>query len=230
MGQNIKQSIHRYYEERAREYDEIYAGGGPASISDPELYVRETEAVARLIPQHVGARHIDLACGTGYWLAHYHHKCTHITLVDQSRAVLAECRKKIDNCNVKCLIEILHADLFHCPLPLNGYDSALAGFIISHFDEIEEEQFFGLLKDIIKPGGRFVILDSSWTEERARARDKKGLQTRTLSDGREFAILKKYFDRNDFAGLGQRYGAEMEVLFEGRAFILASGRFKESEK
>ena len=183
MEKDIKHSIHRYYEERAPEYDEIYSGGGPASIADPELYAQETRAVSALLPGRVGARHIDLACGTGYWLPHYHHKCTHITLVDQSPAALAECRKKIESCNIGSRAEIVQADLFDCPLPQTGYDSTLAGFIVSHFDENEEKQFFRLLKSILKPDGCFIILDSSWTEERARTRRKKGLQIRTLNNG-----------------------------------------------
>lgn len=226
MGKDIKRSIYRYYEERAPEYDEIYSGGGPASISDPELYVTETAAVSRLLPRYAGARHIDLACGTGYWLPHYHHKCAQITLVDQSPAVLAECRRKIGICNIGNRAEIIQADLFDCPLPQNSYDSAMAGFIVSHFGEREVEKFFRLLRSILKPDGCFIILDSSWTGERALTRSKEGPQSRTLNDGRKFTILKRYFDRYDFEAMGRKFDAEIELLFEGRIFILSAGRFR----
>jgi len=226
MEQDVKQSIYQYYEERAPEYDEIYSGCGPASMSEPGLYVRETKIVSELIPKYVGNNHVDLACGTGYWLPHYHHKCSHITLVDQSAAVLAECSKKIDIHSVSSEINIIQSDLFNSQLPKNSYDSAMVGFIISHFDEGEEQKFFYMLRNILKPGGYFIILDSSWTAERAEARNKNGLQTRTLNDGKEFTIIKHYFDSSDFADMASRYNADIEVPFEGRAYILAVGRFR----
>ena len=226
MEPDVRQSIYQYYEERAPEYDEIYSGGGPASMPDPALYVRETKAVSELIPKYVSGNHIDIACGTGYWLPHYHHKCEQITLMDQSSAVLAECRKKIDSLDIRDKMSIIHADLFKYPLPKNSYDSAMVGFIISHFDEGEEHKFFNLLKSILKPNGSFVMLDSSWTAERAEVRKKNGLQTRTLNDGREFTIIKHYFDKSDFADMASRYNADIEVPFEGRAYILAAGKFR----
>jgi ubiquinone/menaquinone biosynthesis C-methylase UbiE len=226
MEQDVKQSQYQYYEERAPEYDEIYSGGGPATMSEPDLYVRETKAVSDLIPKHIRGNHIDIACGTGYWLPCYHHKCSNITLVDQSPAVLAECRKKIDSLGIKNKVNIMQANLFNHPLPKNSYDSAMVGFLISHFDEGEEQSFFDMLKSILKPNGYFIILDSSWTAERAEVRNKNGLQTRTLNDGREFTIIKHYFDHNDIVNLASRYDADIEVLFEGRAYILAAGKFR----
>ncbi len=56
----LKRNIHEYYDERAAEYEIIYTGGVPASISDPTAYKEEVHTISRLLPSYIGGDHIDM--------------------------------------------------------------------------------------------------------------------------------------------------------------------------
>lgn len=226
MGANnseLERNIHEYYDERAPEYDEIYTGGGPASISDPNAYQEEVRIISSLLPKYIYGKHLDLACGTGFWLPFYERNCFAITLVDQSEPMISECFQKIKKLGIESKTKIICADLFNYTFKQNMYDSALIGFLISHLISAQEQYLFDILRRILKQKGRFTIIDSIWNEERAITRNKTGVQKRVLNDGREFEIYKRYFEKKDFDFLAEKYGLNFTVIHEGRAFIAAVG-------
>ena len=101
-----------YYNERASEYEEAYTlGTGTASIPDPSVFTTEVQSLASHVKRLARGRPIDVACGTGYWLPHYAPSCSSITLFDQSEAMLAECRKKIDALAIGDRCTLLRGDL-----------------------------------------------------------------------------------------------------------------------
>ena len=67
-----------------------------------------------------------------------------------------------------------------------------------------------------------VILDSSWSAERAVAKPKQAVVRRTSTDGREFDVYKRYFDTSDIVQMAQRHGFQASVAHAGRAFIAAT--------
>lgn len=224
MGQNIKQEIYDYYNERAPEYEEIYTlGTGPASIPDPSVYRKEVKTVSKIISKYVGENHIDMACGTAFWLQFYHHKCLSITLVDQSSNMIEESRKKVEKFNILKKVEFICKDILNCKFKEQFYDSALAGLLLSHLDDNEENKLFEGLKLALKPGGNLILLDSVWTRERAKAREKSALQKRLLNNGREFTILKKYFTSKDIKNLFGKHKVDLKAVHSGRVFITGIG-------
>lgn len=223
MNPKQKQNIFEYSDARAAEYDKNYITGSSASIYDHDAYREDDFTISRLLPKYISGEHIDLACGTGFWLQFYEKNCHAITLIDQSERMLSQCSQKIKKLGIESKIQIICDDLFNYPFEHNKYDSALISFLISLLTKSEERELFNILKRILKPGGIFIIIDSIWSNERAVTRKKIGIQKRVVNDGREFQIYKRYFDKKDFEHLADKHKANLSVIHEGKEHIAAAG-------
>ncbi|HTY82408.1 MAG TPA: class I SAM-dependent methyltransferase, partial [Dehalococcoidales bacterium] len=174
----------------------------------------------------LSGRCLDIACGTGFWLPYYHQNCSHITLIDQSEKMLAECARKIELSGIKDKAELINHEIFSYKFPKARYDCANIGFLISHFNDVEMEKFFTVLKSTLVPRGTFVITDSVWSGfYKSIGMKKEGMAPRSLFDGRKFQIYKTFFEREDIQDLGRRHGFDVDIKFFGEVFFLAAGRF-----
>jgi ubiquinone/menaquinone biosynthesis C-methylase UbiE len=216
----------RYYDERASEYEEAYVRGtGTASIPDPDVFRREGAQLTGVVERFARGRIIDLACGTGYWLQHYAQGCSNITLLDQSARMLDECRKKTEALDLADRCTVVQADVFEQEFPERAYDCALVGFLLSHLIEDQERSVFEKLGRMLDVSGRFLILDSAWSPERATFNAKTERQERRLNDGTRFEIYKRYIDRQDIDGWSTKYGVQLAIEQFGTAFVAVSGWF-----
>jgi ubiquinone/menaquinone biosynthesis C-methylase UbiE len=217
-----------YYDERAPEYEEAYTlGTGTSSIRDPEVFTAEARVLADAVRRFARGRMIDLACGTAYWLPEYAPQCSHITLFDQSDRMLAEARVRLERLGVVDRCAVVHGDFFDCTFAKNAYDTALVGFFLSHLTEAQEPWLFAALRLMLGSSGRFLILDSAWSPERAAVNAKVERQPRHLNDGTPFEIYKRYCDRDDIAGWALNYDVDLRVEHFGSAFYAVSGTFVE---
>jgi demethylmenaquinone methyltransferase/2-methoxy-6-polyprenyl-1,4-benzoquinol methylase len=216
----------RYYDERASEYEEAYVfGTGTASIPDPDVFRREASVLTGVVGRCARGRIVDIACGTGYWLPHYAAQCSSITLIDRSQRMLDECRKKVVALEVSARTTIVQDDVFDHAFTPHAFDFALVAFLTSHITDDQEQLLFERLRGTLDPAGRFLILDSAWSPERARFNSKVERQERRLNDGQRFEIYKRYCDRQDLAAWETRYGVNLAVEHFGAAFFAVSGRF-----
>ena len=224
MGPDLRDSMHRYYDARASEYEEAYLlGTGTASITDPEIFRREVSVLAGIVERFGRGRLIDLACGTGFWLPFYAPRCSAITLIDQAPRMLDECRKKIAVLDGTERMTVVHGDVLEHPFAQGAYDSALVGFLLSHLTDAQEQLLFERLRSMLDVEGRFLILDSAWSLERARFNAKTERQERRLNDGTTFEIYKRYIDRQDIAEWETKYGMATTIVHFGAAFLAVSG-------
>jgi SAM-dependent methyltransferase len=224
MEPDLRRSMLRYYDERAAEYEEAYVRGtGTASIPDPEVFRREAAQLVAVVERFARGRIIDLACGTGYWLPHYAGRCSSITLLDQSRKMLDECTKKTEALGIADRCTVVRADVFEHAFDACAHDCALVGFLLSHLTEEQERLVFEKLGRTLDTSGRFLILDSAWSPERARFNAKIERQERRLNDGSRFEIYKRYCDRQDIDGWATKYGARLAIEQFGTAFFAVSG-------
>ena len=210
-----------------REYEEAYTlGTGTSSLSDPSIFTAEATVLANIVHRFVHGRVIDLACGTAYWLPQYVSACSCITLFDQAEKMLEEGRIKVEQLGVGDRCSFLQGDSFSHEFRRDAYDCALVGFFLSHLTELQEALVFGALKNMLAPSsGRFLILDSAWSPERARFNAKAERQERRLNDGRRFQIHKRYFDQRDLSDWANKYDVTISIEYFGTAFFAASGRF-----
>jgi ubiquinone/menaquinone biosynthesis C-methylase UbiE len=227
MDPHLRQHMLEYYNERASEYEEAYTlGTGTTSMTDPRIFTNEAMLLANIVHGFVHGRLIDLACGTAYWLPQYASACSRITLFDQSEKMLEESRRKVEKLGVGDRCSFLQGDFFVHEFGADAYDCALVGFFLSHLTEVQEGLLFAALKNMLDPpSGRFLILDSAWSEERARFNAKTERQERRLNNGTPFEIYKRYFDRQDISGWEKKYDVTMSIEHFGTASFAVSGRF-----
>ncbi|MGE5557260.1 MAG: class I SAM-dependent methyltransferase [Bacillota bacterium] len=217
-----KEMLH-YYEERAGEYDLVYQGRVQTSL-DSGLYPEEAAKVGSMVRGFGSGHLIDIACGSGFWFPFYALNCRRFTFIDQSRAMLDECRKKVGALSAMEKAEFIQGDIFRADLPENTYEAALAGFLLSHFTRKQENAFFRLLDKILKPEADLMIIDSSWSPERQSKRAKEGIQERALEDGRKFRIYKKYYAETEIPELMARFGFQSGEVFFGAVFLAVKGK------
>jgi hypothetical protein len=105
------------------------------------------------------------------------------------------------------------------------FNFALIGFLISHLTESQERDLFAALRRMLAPSGRFLVLDSAWSHERARVNRTVEQQERRLNDGSAFRIFKRYFDRDDINRWQERHGVEVRIEYLGAGLLAVSGAF-----
>jgi demethylmenaquinone methyltransferase/2-methoxy-6-polyprenyl-1,4-benzoquinol methylase len=211
-----------YYNERAHEYDDLYAGTMP-SIDAPDLYTIDVRNITKLVSRFAARNVIDIGCGTGYWLSFYGANASHILLVDESANMLRECRIRAHRLGIAEKCDFVRGNFFNAKLAGGHYDGAIIGFVLSHVDADDEKVLFSRLDTLLTQDAQILIIDSTWSAFRARSRNKDGMQKRVLNDGRVFSIYKRYFTLDELFALMHRHGFDVTVSYTGDVFCAAIG-------
>ncbi len=218
MNSDRMSDFFQYYDERAAEYDQVYSAKGPA-IPAPESYARDVQEITAVCKKY-GCGHIaDIGCGTGYWLAHYYRNCQEITLIDQSRNMLVACQARVAEFERDVKVNYIKGDFFKIRFLTEAFDSSVAAFFISHLDNDGRGVFFNKLRGLLRPGAAFLWIDGVWSEERAKYREKDGMQLRKLEDGREFSIYKRYFTVIEACAILEAEKFSIDSAYEGSVFF-----------
>ena len=194
---NILQEQIAYYRARAGEYDQWFLRQGRYDRG-PELNTRwfsEADQVRATLDTFAPTgRVLELACGTGQWTQHLVRHADSLTALDASPEVLEINRACISNARVR----YVQTDLLDWK-PDGQYDAVFFGFWLSHVPPERFESFWGLVRDCLAPGGRVFLVDSLY-EPTSTAADhrlegaEEVTQTRRLNDGREFHIVKVFYE------------------------------------
>ncbi|UCD04717.1 MAG: class I SAM-dependent methyltransferase [candidate division WOR-3 bacterium] len=210
-----------YYDERASEYDGIYEGHTPG-MPEADLYKKDVEKIKSICGRFGKGHLIDVACGTAYWLPYYASNCSEITLVDQSRHMLAACRKRVNSLNLDISINYIKSDFFEVRFLSKVFDSAVVAFLMSHLTEEATGFFIDKLRRILNPRASVLWIDGSWSPIRKKYRDKSGLQERKLENGRAFSIFKRYFDEHDIESFLHENSLVRKAFYFGDVFFAVS--------
>ncbi len=221
----LKQQI-AYYRARAPEYDDwFFRRGrydrGPAVNADWFAEVAcVRDALEAFRPE---GDVLELACGTGLWTEPLLASARRITAVDAAPEVLALNHERVHSPAVR----YIRADLFTWR-PEERFDAVFFGFWLSHVPPEKFESFWRMVASALKPGGRVFFVDSKY-EPTSTARDHRlgdpgeGMVNRRLSDGREFKVVKIFYQPEDLAGRLQSLGWTTRIHETPNYFIFGEG-------
>jgi ubiquinone/menaquinone biosynthesis C-methylase UbiE len=219
----VYENMMEYYDERAKEYDEIYEGKGPASLA-PKYYEIDIKNLETFIKGFGSGNAIDIACGSGYWLQYFYKRCNAFTFFDQSQQMLEECKHKAGQFEIMDRAKFIKGDILEYKFDdEEKFDCAIIGFLIGHFTKVQDEIFFNTLRKILKKGSEFLIIDNTWTRKRAEKQNKEDIAERRLNDGRSYKIYKKYFGEEDLPNLLRSYDFIVKDSFFGNTFAAVIG-------
>ena len=216
MEEELLEGQLAYYRARAEEYDEWFLRRGRHDRG-PEWNRRwfsELEEVRRELGRfRPTGKVLELACGTGLWTAELARHAASVTAVDASPEVLEINRARLGEAGRETRVRYVGADLFDWR-PDDEYDAVFFGFWLSHVPPGRFAAFWELVRSALRPGGRAFFVDSlraeTWAEKERLGRDPRGHTTaRRLNDGREFRIVKIFYDPADLeaqlADMGWRF-------------------------
>jgi demethylmenaquinone methyltransferase/2-methoxy-6-polyprenyl-1,4-benzoquinol methylase len=219
-----------YYRARAGEYDEWWFRTGRYDRG-PEWNARWREDVAQVesgLQRWLDARQpqtaLELACGTGLFTRHLAPKVRRLTAVDASPEVLAINRGRVAARNV----EYMQADLFAWQ-PHGRYDIVFFSFWLSHVPDERFAAFWQLVKAALAPGGAAYLIDSgfdptSTAKDHVLTERDAGIVTRKLNDGREFRIVKFFYEPAVLSKKLQGVGFASDLRRTQQYFIYGEAR------
>jgi len=144
---------------------------------------------------------LELAAGTGYWTTALSTSARSVLATDLNDETLAVARTRSYGPG-EVRFEV--ADAFDLSSIPGRYDAIFAGFFWSHVPRADVRRFARGLLDRVEPGGVVVLADNRYVEgsnhpiTRSTA-DGDTYQTRQLSDGRSFEVLKNFPTREQFS-------------------------------
>ncbi|HLX27843.1 MAG TPA: class I SAM-dependent methyltransferase [Casimicrobiaceae bacterium] len=228
-GSLLDQQI-AYYRARAPEYDAWWfrtgrfdrgADNNAAWLRDTAIVEAEVdEMLANARPSTV----LELACGTGLFTRRIAPRVASVTAVDASPEVIEINRARMAATNVR----YVQADLFAWK-PQARYDCVFMSFWLSHVPHARFDAFWSMVGDALAEGGFAYVVDSAHDPASTAANHPTpdrhaGIVTRKLDDGREFRIVKVFWEPDRLASRLARCGFEARIAATPRYFIYGEAR------
>jgi demethylmenaquinone methyltransferase/2-methoxy-6-polyprenyl-1,4-benzoquinol methylase len=226
VDDNLLQQQIDYYRARSGEYDEWfyrqkrYDRGAALS----RQWFDEVRAVRRdLFALGRVESALELACGTGIWTQELCRIAAQITALDASEEMIAINHAKVAAEHAS----YQQADLFAWQ-PDRQYDLVFFAFWLSHVPADRLDGFLNAVSAAVKPGGHLFLIDSrheptSTAADSPLRDDEHIIRTRKLNDGREFKVVKVFYEPADLHAHLSRAGFAADVQTTDHYFIYAKG-------
>jgi demethylmenaquinone methyltransferase/2-methoxy-6-polyprenyl-1,4-benzoquinol methylase len=214
-----------YYRARAGEYDEWWfrTGRYDRGADFNAHWHAETAAVEAALVSWLAARRpanvLELACGTGLFTRLIAPRVARLTAIDASTEVIEINRARVGADNV----DYVQADLFAWR-PARRYDAIFFSFWLSHVPDQRFAAFWELVASALAPGGAAYLIDSAF-DPTSTAKDhvlpgrEAGIVTRKLNDGREFRIVKVFYEPAALAAKLEPLGWRSSLAQTPRYFV-----------
>ncbi len=217
---NILKTQIEYYRARAQEYDESISQTGQLAQERNETPFNKEFSQLMKVVQGLPPvdRILELASGTGIWTNLLVHIGKHITAVDASPEMHTINRQKVRSDRVDYVV----ADLFEWK-PEAQYDMVFFAFFLSHVPQERLTPFLERVQQAVRPGGSVFIVDQSGATPEELAVTHGQYQERTLSDGRQYTIVKVYYPPERVQERLEYAGFENISFQKGELFFYLSG-------
>jgi len=222
-----------YYGARAGEYDEWWFRAGRYDRG-PDFNAQwhaETAAVEAALASWLAATQprsvLELACGTGLFTRLIAPRVARLTAIDASTEVIEINRARVGAGNV----DYVQADLFAWQ-PTQRYDAIFFSFWLSHVPAERFARFWEAVAAGLAPGGAVYLIDSAF-DPTSTAKDhvlpgrEPGIVTRKLNDGREFRIVKVFYEPAALAAKLDALGWKADLAQTPHYFIYGEARLAE---
>ncbi len=210
-----------YYRARAGEYDDWWLRRGRYDRGEQAnaRWFADAATVEAALERFAPAGDVlELACGTGLWTRRLREHAAHLTALDAAPEVIEIARERVGAGSV----EFVQADIFAWE-PARTYDVCCFAFWLSHVPAERFAAFWAKVGRALAPGGRVFFIDSAPSPYSSAVdhTPTPGEQTmlRRLADGREYRIVKHWFEP---ATLQQRIAAlgwRVEVAMTSEFFV-----------
>jgi demethylmenaquinone methyltransferase/2-methoxy-6-polyprenyl-1,4-benzoquinol methylase len=215
-----------YYEARALEYDDWYLRRGRYArgpIHDA-AWNAELDAAGRWLDGlPIRGEIVELAAGTGWWSPLLASK-GEISLYDAATAPLERARERLVAHGLRAHLHIRDA----WAEPDRRVEAVFTGFWLSHVPRARLDAFLGVVRRWLKPGGTFAFIDSLFDPQSSAAdhpTPADDASVRRLDDGREFTIVKVYYEPRELEAALRGAGfRDASVTTTGRFFLTGFAR------
>jgi len=208
----------RYYAARAPEYDDWWYRRGRYAV-DPETERGWNDDIAEveraLDAFDVRGDVVELAAGTGIWTHRLARGAARVVALDANPEVLAlntaPAEKRV-------------VDVFGWR-PDERYDVCFFSFWHSHVPDDRLDDFWRTVGAALKPGGRVFLVDNGAGDPAHASRKTSRTETRTVADGREFEIVKRWWLPDELEARVKPLGFELDLRVTANGnFLYGGGR------
>jgi SAM-dependent methyltransferase len=222
---NLREQLD-YYRARSAEYDQWWLRQGRydrGAAFNTQWFEEAAAVTSTLATFRPAGRVLELACGTGIWSEQLLPFASHLTLLDGSPEMLGLATARLRAPDVR----VIEADLFQWQ-PEEQYDVVFFGFWLSHVPPERFEGFWRLVGRCLAPGGRVFFVDSrhdhTSTALDHRLPDPEAtVVRRRLNDGREYRIVKVFYDPVELTDRLDRLGWDFEIRQTEHYFLYGYG-------
>jgi SAM-dependent methyltransferase len=192
--------VKRYYDERAREYDDWWEGTGLFASRDRPGWGEEREALRTVLRSLAPGPTLDVACGTAYLTRELRGP---VVGFDQSPRMLAQAGDRLPR------MPRVRGDATSLPFRADAFGRVFTAHFVGHLDEETRDRF---VAEAWRVAPELVVVDAAL---RAGVEPEEW-QTRTLEDGTRWTIYKRFFTPEVLLGeIGPG-----RVLHAGRWFVV----------
>lgn len=210
-----------YYRARAGEYDEWWQRGNRydhGQDANHQWWREVAEVEHALDAAGLSGNILELACGTGWWTQRLAQMAGHLTCVDASPEVIMVNRARLDAAGLPTPTYET-SDIFTWR-PREKFDVVFFSFWLSHVPEPRFEAFWAGVAEALKPGGRVFLIDSARLGAPTGVGTvTSGIQRRQLNDGREFEIVKMFYEPAELAERLQPLGWQCDFTRTDTYFL-----------
>lgn len=229
FGDDLIREQMAYYDARAPEYDQWWERRGRYDLGpdrNREVRAETADVTAMLDALPFTGAVLEFAGGTGIWTSYLARRANRVHVLDGSAPMIALNRTRMTAEALLDRVSYEQVDLFGW-MPTGEYDSAFAGFWVSHIPSDRLDDFFRRAASSLRPGGTFAILEGLPARARSvnqgTARVDNDLEIRTLNDGSTFHVVKREMHAEELVPRLEQAGFSATAKQTASHFILLIG-------